>query len=187
MSYPITKTPKEIRDLWRTPPEIFRALRCEFPFYLDVCASKSNALTTRFITEEIDCLNVSWQRYFPAHSSAYAWCNPPYSNPLPFIQKAAQENTDNSIGVVMLLPADTSVKWFSEAAKTASEVRFITNGRLQFLNAGTGKPVNGNTKGSMLIIWHPWPRTHLQFSTVERDKLMEFGRKGLEAKHGEAA
>ena len=31
---------------------------------------------------------------------------------------------------VLLLPADTSVGWFHEAIQTASEVRFITAGRL---------------------------------------------------------
>ena len=57
----------------------------------------------------------------------------------------------------MLLPADTSVGWFHEAIQTASEVRFITAGRLAFINPLTEKPVSGNNKGSMLIIWHPTP------------------------------
>ncbi len=50
----------------------------------------------------------------------------------------------------MLLPADTSVGWFHEAIQTASEVRFITAGRLAFINPLTEKPVSGNNKGSML-------------------------------------
>jgi hypothetical protein len=59
----------------------------------------------------------------------------------------------------MLVPADTSVGWFKEAIQTASEVRFITAGRLAFINPVTGKPVSGNNKGSMLIIWRPYPGT----------------------------
>ncbi|MEN4408918.1 adenine methyltransferase, partial [Enterobacter hormaechei subsp. xiangfangensis] len=43
----------------------------------------------------------------------------------------------------------------------------------------TGKPVSGNSKGSILIIWRPYPRTHCEFTTVERDVLMEFGTKLL--------
>ena len=43
----------------------------------------------------------------------------------------------------------------------------------------TGKPVSGNNKGSMLIIWRPYPRTHCHFATVDRDELMAFGAKLL--------
>lgn len=46
-----------------------------------------------------------------------------------------------------------------------------------------GKPVSGNPKGSMLVIWHPWPRTHCQFSTVKRDDLMRFGTQRLEKRN----
>ncbi|MDE9696683.1 DNA N-6-adenine-methyltransferase, partial [Citrobacter freundii] len=83
------------------------------------------------------------------------------------------------IGTVMLVPADTSGGWFKEAIQTASEVRFITAGRLAFINPVTGKPVSGNNKGSMLIIWRPYPRTHCHFATVDRDELMAFGAKLL--------
>ncbi len=79
----------------------------------------------------------------------------------------------------MLLPADTSVGWFHEAIQTASEVRFITAGRLAFINPLTGKHVSGNNKGSMLIIWHPYPRTHCHFTTVDRVELMAFGSRIL--------
>ncbi|WP_327621909.1 phage N-6-adenine-methyltransferase [Pseudocitrobacter sp. MW920760] len=107
-----------------------------------------------------------------------AWLNPPYSDITPFVKKAAAESA-NQIGTVMLVPADTSVGWFKEAIQTASEVRFITAGRLAFINPVTGKPVSGNNKGSMLIIWRPYPRTHCLFTTVERDHLMTFGNKLL--------
>lgn len=108
----------------------------------------------------------------------YVWLNPPYSDITPFVKKAAAESV-NQIGTVMLVPADTSVGWFKEAIQTASEVRFITAGRLAFINPVTGKPVSGNNKGSMLIIWRPYPRTHCHFATVDREELMAFGVKLL--------
>lgn len=114
----------------------------------------------------------------------YVWLNPPYSDITPFVKKAAAESA-NQIGTVMLVPSDTSVGWFKEAIQTASEVRFITAGRLAFINPVTGKPVSGNNKGSMLIIWRPYPRTHCHFATVDRDELMAFGVKLLA--HREAA
>ncbi|MGW8842302.1 phage N-6-adenine-methyltransferase, partial [Enterobacter hormaechei] len=38
---------------------------------------------------------------------------------------------------------------------------------------------SGNNKGSMLIIWRSYPRTHCHFATVDRDELMTFGAKLL--------
>lgn len=167
-----SKTPADQRDLWRTQPALFACLNAEFCFQLDAAAAAHNALCRKFITAEQNTLETPWGDYLSI--PGYVWLNPPYSDITPFVKKAATESA-NQIGTVMLVPADTSVGWFKEAIQTASEVRFITAGRLAFINPVTGKPVNGNNKGSMLIIWHPYPRTHCRFSTVERDALMNFG------------
>ncbi|EJD6421770.1 phage N-6-adenine-methyltransferase [Citrobacter freundii] len=171
-----SKTPLDQRDLWRTPPALFASLDAEFCFQLDAAAAPLNALCRKFITAEQNTLETPWADYMSI--PGYVWMNPPYSDIMPFIKKAAAESA-NQIGTVMLVPADTSVGWFKEAIQTASEVRFITAGRLAFINPVTGKPVSGNNKGSMLIIWRPYPRTHCHFATVDRDELMAFGAKLL--------
>lgn len=167
-----SKTPVEQRNLWQTPIPLFVALDAEFCLTLDAAASADNALCNRYITEEQNTLTAPWADFLVA--PGYVWLNPPYSDITPFVQKAADESK-NQIGTVMLVPSDTSVGWFREAIETASEVRFIVGGRLAFINPVSGKPVSGNNKGSMLIIWHPYPRTHCQFTTVERDALINFG------------
>lgn len=171
-----SKTPLDQRDLWRTPPALFASLDAEFCFQLDAAAAPHNALCRKFITAEQNTLETPWTDYL--NVPGYVWLNPPYSDITPFVKKAAAESA-NQIGTVMLVPADTSVGWFKEAIQTASEVRFITAGRLAFINPVTGKPVSGNNKGSMLIIWRPYPRTHCHFATVDRDELMAFGAKLL--------
>lgn len=171
-----SKTPLDQRDLWRTPPALFASLNAEFCFQLDAAAAPHNALCRKFITVEQNTLETPWADYL--RIPGYVWLNPPYSDITPFVKKAAAESA-NQIGTVMLVPADTSVGWFREAIQTASEVRFITAGRLAFINPVTGKPVSGNNKGSMLIIWRPYPRTHCHFATVDRDELMAFGAKLL--------
>lgn len=171
-----SKTPLEQRDLWRTPPALFASLDAEFCFQLDAAAAPYNALCRRFITAEQNTLETPWADYL--NVPGYVWLNPPYSDIMPFVKKAAAESA-NQIGTVMLVPADTSVGWFKEAIQTASEVRFITAGRLAFINPVTGKPVSGNNKGSLLIIWKPYPRTHCEFTTVDRDTLMAYGNSRL--------
>lgn len=79
--------------------------------------------------------------------------------------------------IVMLLPADTSTGWFSLALQSIDEVRFITDGRLAFINSATGKPgKNGNSKGSLLFIWRPFIKPRCQFSTISRDELLRIGK-----------
>lgn len=170
--YTGSSTPPAIRDLWQTPPEIYAALNREFNFTGDAAASSLNHLHPVYLTEQQDALTEEWGVYFPP---GYIWINPPYSDIGPWVKKASTIGSDIH-GAVMLVPADTSVGWFREAQETCSEVRFITGGRLSFVRADTGIPVNGNNKGSMLIIWNPHMLTRCSVSFVDRDFLINYGR-----------
>lgn len=182
--YTGSNTPIDIRNLWQTPPEIFAALHAEFGFCLDVAASETNHLLPHFFTESDNGLAQSWAR---PGLSGYCWCNPPYSDITPWVKKAADQNKYGCIGTVMLVPADMSVGWFREALLSVSEVRIITCGRLSFVRADTKQPVNGNNKGSMLLIWRP-VRSAVPVTTyVERDALMSHGRKLISAEMEGAA
>lgn len=164
------------RNAWRTPPEIFAAMSAEFSFRLDAAASKENALCLRYMTIEDDALSSDWPDDM---KGSYAWCNCPYSDIGPWVKKVSEE-AKKGIGCVMLVMADTSVGWYKKAIETCQEVRFITGGRLAFLDPETGKPTGGNNKGSMFLIWHPYAKGKLMVSHVERDQLMDAGRKIIE-------
>lgn len=167
-----SNTPKEHKDTWRTPPELFGNLYAEFNFKMDAAASEDNTLCDIYISREENTLVTPWLD--KVSKGDYVWLNPPYSNPKPFIIKCHHESRDNGIGSVVLLPADTSVKWFHLAVACADEIRFITNGRLSFISSQSGLPVGGNAKGSMLVIWYPSiHQSQCQISTVSRDELME--------------
>lgn len=145
-----SNTPAVIKDLWQTPKALFDRLNCEFNFTGDVAASEANSLCGKFYTESDDAINKKW-----FYSN---WCNPPYSNIRPWVNKAIEQHKDGKT-VVMLVPSDTSVKWFKEAYESCNEVRFIS-GRISFINADTQKPVNGNNKGSVIFIWRGWCKSH---------------------------
>ncbi|MCS5736552.1 phage N-6-adenine-methyltransferase [Herbiconiux daphne] len=159
-------TPVNIRDLWQTPFNIYQNLNDEFNFVGDVAASDINHLHMNYLTEEDDALTTDWNSVF---GSGYKWCNPPYSDIGPWIDKAASERS-----LVMLIPADVSVGWFKKALATVDEVRLITGGRISFVRADTQEPQNGNNKGSMLLIWHPRRcEDSPRFTTVDRNELMD--------------
>lgn len=139
-----SSTTVNIRDLWQTPKEVFNKLNEEFNFICDVAASNENSLCDQFIGEKEDSLGE--HRWLSSN-----WCNPPYSNITPWVEKSVEQHQQGKT-IVMLVPADTSVKWFKLAYDSCNEVRFIS-GRISFINADTQKPVNGNNKGSVLFIW----------------------------------
>lgn len=81
------------------------------------------------------------------------------------------------MGTVLLVPADTSVKWFTKCVNEADSITFITEGRISFVRADTGRPVSGNTKGSMLVMFEPErnPNGCLETFYVDRDYLKAEG------------
>lgn len=171
--YTGSNTPIDVRDLWQTPMDLFLALDREFHFSADIAASDANHLLPIYLTEKDNALSqeTSWEML----NAGYLWCNPPYSDISPWVEKA-NALPEGSHGVVMLVPADTSVGWFREALKEVTEIRFITGGRISFVRADTGKPVNGNNKGSMLLIWNPLHRRKGMTSYVDRNELLAYGK-----------
>lgn len=169
------------RDAYQTPPEVFAVMNAEFNFAMDICASTANTLLPHYITEEENCLTADWHRFSGKQepNGWFVWCNPPYSNIGPFVARAA-EMAKHGIGTVMLVMMDQSVGWYKDAVSTCQEVRLTIGGRLSFIDPTTGKPAAGNNKGSMFLIWHPFGRTAVQYSHIERDQMLAQGRELLD-------
>ena len=72
------------------------------------------------------------------------YVNPPYSNPLKWVEKAIEESKKGKT-VVMLLRVDTSTKWFAKLVEAGAEILWF-NKRLRFID---NKPANFP---SMLVI-----------------------------------
>jgi phage N-6-adenine-methyltransferase len=166
-------------DLWSTPPEVFHALDLEFGFGFDVCAEYETAKCPDYWTIEDDALSMSWAKDALSRIPGAGlielgaiWCNPPYSNITPWVEKAIEAQAKGRM-TVMLVMCDPSVKWFSLAQKYASEIRFITNGRIAFLKNGV--PQKGNNKGSVIFVFDPHRICGGHVSFIERDTLLAKG------------
>lgn len=112
-------------DEWGTPQWLFDLLDDEFSFQLDVCASEENHKVPRYHDIEANGLVSPW-----------AWvnfCNPPYSNQLPWIERAVEEVLLGNT-TVMLLKHDPSTKHGVLANSMADEVRVVEH-RLKFQGA----------------------------------------------------
>ncbi len=85
---------------------------------------------------DINGLDIEWKDR--------TYVNPPYSNPLPWVEKAIEEWKKGKM-IVMLLRVDTSTKWFAKLIEAKAEILWF-NKRLRFVN---NKPANFP---SMLVI-----------------------------------
>lgn len=131
-----------VRDTWCTPDEVYSYYRRLYPYTLDVCASDSNTKLPDYFTEQNSALLGDWSTH------QHAWCNPPYSNILPFVERAVyfKDTTETSF----LVPLDSSTKWFKLALANAKDVRLIVGGRIQFIPPA-GVVASSNNKASCLI------------------------------------
>lgn len=117
-------------DTWATPIWLYKYAESRFgTFDLDVCANSENFKCRRYYTEEQNSLVQPW--------GSSNWCNPPYSNIRPWVEKAILE-TDLGNTTVMLLPADFSTQWFKVVWDASSDI-VILNKRVRFVGA-TGSP-----------------------------------------------
>ncbi|HHT7676644.1 phage N-6-adenine-methyltransferase [Pasteurella multocida] len=149
------------KDHYRTPKYVFNWLDRRFYFLIDGCASEHNALCSTYIGDGINAAAPDFLTFEPleqvietAEATLRIFVNPPYSNPLPFVQRAAELRNAGYL-VVMLLPADKSTKWYQVIQDNATEVIDIVGGRINFLHPITGEEVKGNNKGSMVVVFDP--------------------------------
>lgn len=132
-------------------PSDFAPLHERFHFTIDAAASPQNARLPRYWTEEIDALTCTWR-------GERVWCNPPYSNIEPWVQKA--NGAWQAKLVVMLLPANRTEqgwwqRWVEPGRRAGTlDVEFLA-GRMRFLNPGDDeiKPNARPPFGCCLVIW----------------------------------
>lgn len=113
---------------WRTPPQLFAALREEFPLVVDVAATKTDKLCPHYFGPDQqdetlrNALTVDWKGYVDRYydplsiERAAVFMNPPYSRDLklpigPWIQKAWEESLKGLI-VVGVIPYSVQTEWW---------------------------------------------------------------------------
>src|SRR5688572_26511614 len=103
-------------DEWQTPQRLFDLIDAEFHFDLDAAATEHNTKCDEWIGQG---LGSPWL-------GRAVWCNPPYSDLPTWVARAWQQCQEQRNTVVMLIPAYTDPKYWSEIViQHADEVRFL--------------------------------------------------------------
>ena len=145
------------KNSWRTDPKVFKALNAEFNFSMDAACSVKNTLVPRcYLTAEDDSISCDWNAKLTLYEqpNKNVWLNPPYGRGMikEFMYKAIDQKL-KGVTTVMLVPATLDAQWLP--INQVSEIRIVTGGRLSFYHPITNNKVNGNTKGSMFVIFRP--------------------------------
>jgi len=117
---------KERRQNWQTPPQIFDPLNTEYRFTMDGASEPGNGLLPKSSTAD-DPLSWAGERVF---------CNPPWSNIAPFLEKAPEAEV-----AVFLVPARTNARWFHRALELGARPRYFKP-KPKFVGAPHVSPVD---------------------------------------------
>lgn len=141
--------PDEDVDCRATTPESFAIFHERFDFTIDVAASHKNTKLPRYFSREDNGLTRGWE-------GERVWCNPPYSDIRPWVEKALRREADIA---VLLLPANrTEQGWWQDLIEPQRHrgdirVEFI-RGRMKFIKHGDSQvfPNNRPPFGVCLVI-----------------------------------
>lgn len=166
----------DMKNSWGTDPVIFNAINKEFNFTMDgACSDKNTKVPSLYLTKDDDSISSDWSSLFDDCEISHkcVWINPPYGKG--FIKKFMQkciEQKEKGVTSVLLAPATLDAQWLP--INDISEIRIITGGRLSFYNPVTNKKVNGNTKGSMFVIFRP-SKMPCNITMIDRNELIAIG------------
>jgi phage N-6-adenine-methyltransferase len=164
-----SKTDPEFRDFTMTPPELFSWLNAQYDFGIDLCAADDSALCDVYYTVNNSCLNPDEDWLTECAVGKYgrwAYCNPPYSDPKPFLC-AGIAQAKKGLGIVYVVPDESTNGWFPLDLTGISIIRFTGytdergrwhSGRINFIDYKSKKRMNQVSKGTCCIIMSPWLR-----------------------------
>lgn len=173
-------TPDVARQSWRTPKWLFNHFsRMAGGFDIDAAADEHNHLVPVYYSEK----NSAFDQDVPKGSKI--WLNPPYSDPLPWVEWAVDLSLNKGCIVYMLIPDDISTLWFRRAWDEAAEAFPLLHnggttkdtarsGRVRFVNAITGKEGGSNPKGSWVFILRRH-RSPLKVTALDRTEIESKG------------
>jgi phage N-6-adenine-methyltransferase len=142
-------------DTWRTPKEVINFIENKFGnIKIDLCSSNENKVCDLNITEKNNFLDDSWMNRCLIDNGDLAWCNPPFSGPLPFVKQCVKWAV-NGYAVAGILNSDSSTKWFKELINAKALIMPIVGGRISFLD-GEGVSIKGNNKPQFMFYLSPY-------------------------------
>jgi len=150
---------RELRQQWRTPPELFALLDAEFHFVVDVAARAENALCEEWYGPGSPFFSDARAMSCWSHDGS-CFCNPGFSDPMPWHKLAWQTALHGGVSVALVGLVGASQAWYEFVYFHSSEIRVLAP-RAQYL-----KPIGSKIKPSSNM-----RETSITIYTPESDPL----------------
>jgi phage N-6-adenine-methyltransferase len=150
-------------DEWRTPKTFFKNLDKHVGgFDVDLCADTDNHLVDKYYTLDDSCLKHDWK--------GKCFCNPPYSDIIPFLKHAIGEvyGIDNC-ELWFLIPGNFE-QYYHDLILSFDflvEAIYFIKGRISFLD-DNNKTV-GSPRFSNILVHYKFGYDPIKFYTCDRD------------------
>lgn len=128
--------PGRSKQDYRTPPEFLLAVRRLLgiqAFAWDVAASPENAVAHWYYTQANSGLTNPWA------ADGWNWCNPPFGDIEPWVQRAAVLQSTAGVCTAVLIPASVDANYWEKWVHARAAVHFV-QGRIQFVGAEYNYP-----------------------------------------------
>jgi len=123
-------------DSYQTPDWMKQYLATEFRWNYDPCPFNPAFDPAK----DVDGLTTDW-------TDKVVFVNPPYSNILPFVEKALASRCTT----ILLIPARTDTPWFRLLLDAKAEIRFLRK-RVDFISATDGQTKVHPAEASLLVV-----------------------------------
>ena len=137
-------------DEWYTPPEVLRAVRTlayDGAIDLDPCHAPGSLVQPR---HAIDVRQGGDGRLDPWPGDGLVWCNPPYSDVGPWLERCHAESARRPVVMLVPLRPETAVWW--SHVWTANACVVIQRGRLRFVGT-TGERHGNGMITTCFVVW----------------------------------
>lgn len=132
-------------DHWATPPAFVAQLEARYgAFQLDPCATRATAKAPRFYTPRQNGLLRPWD--------GRVFLNPPYSEVLPWVERAARLTRRGRCPLVIaLLPPCVDTGWWHDWVLPYAQILWV-RGRIHFLGEN-GKPAKATRSPNVVAVY----------------------------------
>ena len=166
-----SKTEKELRNYWETPPEFLAWAVPKWHLVVDAACNEENKKMPVGLT---DSLNSQWADYCPPGMGVFL--NPPFDVVAPWAKKAIE--TGQRRRMVMLVNSSSGSKWWHEAAEACTEV-WQSRGRIGFIHPVTQKPIKSNPLPQSVFVFEPG---RLGERRLERFDVLDYSKESFHKK-----
>lgn len=147
----------------RTPEDFLEAVRDRFDidqFSFDLAADEHNTVVPSFIEYDEAGQEIVVKCHYDVEDNAlvqnwgiglgWNWCNPPYGDIAPWVQKGWDESRENCAHTIMLVPASNGARWWKNHVEGKAYVTFLQN-RIKFVGHTSPFP-----KDLALLVYAPF-------------------------------